>query len=267
MPRDILLKSTASATAAPRNPIQNWFYVMKLPSLLAVCALAGSPLTAEETRQLDAHEHGVGQLDIAFDGNQIAMELHAPGADIVGFEYAAESAADVAAVKAALGTLATPSTLFVIPAAAGCGVTQASAALEAEEAHEEHDHEDHDGEHKDEHAHEDHDDEHKDEHAHEDHDDEHKDEHKDDHAHEDHDDDHKDEHAHEDHESAEGHTEFHATYLLSCTNPSEATSITFAYFDLFPNAQEVEVQLISDKGATAFEVERDAPVLDLSSAL
>jgi len=41
------------------------------------------------------------------------------------------------------------------------------------------------------------------------------------------------------------------------------TSITFAYFDVFANAKEVEVQIISLAGAQAFEVERDAPVLDL----
>ena len=62
---------------------------MKLLPLIALAVAATTPVFAEETRQLDAHEHGVGQLDIAFDGNQISMELHAPGADIVSFEYAA----------------------------------------------------------------------------------------------------------------------------------------------------------------------------------
>lgn len=208
---------------------------MKLNSLLAVCALAATPLSAEETRQLDAHEHGVGTLDIAFDGDQIAMELHAPGADIVGFEYEAESAADIAAIETALATLSKPSALFVIPQAAGCSVTQASAELEAEEGHDE--------DHEDEHAHDDHDGDHKDEHAH------------DDDGHDD----------HEEHADEAGHTEFHAEYLLTCADPTKAASITFAYFDMFPNALEVEVQVISDTGATAFEVERDAPTLDLSS--
>jgi hypothetical protein len=43
------------------------------------------------------------------------------------------------------------------------------------------------------------------------------------------------------------------------------TEISFAYFAAFPNALEVEVQVISDAGATAFEVERDTPTLDLSN--
>jgi hypothetical protein len=199
--------------------------------------MAAGPVFAEDAKQLDAHEHGVGELNIAFDGNQIAMEFHAPGADIVGFEYGAESAQDKAAVEAALVVLSNPLELFEFPAAAGCTVVEASAQLESEDAHAE----DHD------------------EHAHDEHHEEHKDEHKD------------DEHAHEDHKDAHadeaGHTEFHAEYALTCTQPVEATEIKFAYFAAFPNALEVEVQVISDKGATAFEVERDAPTLDLSDIL
>ena len=197
---------------------------MKLLSLLTLSAMAATPVFAQETRQLDAHEHGVAQLDIAMDGQQIAMELHAPGADIVGFEYAAESADDRAAVDNAVAALARPLDLFVLPDAAGCSVVQAAAGLESEE--------DHDGEAED-----------HDEHAKDDHDD-----HNDD---------------HDDHEEQAGHTEFHAEYLLTCTDPNAATDITFAFFDAFPNALEVEVQLISDTGAKSFEVERDTPTLDL----
>lgn len=204
-------------------------------ALFAVSAMAAS---AEQTRQLDAHEHGVGQLDIAFADDQIAMELHAPGADIVGFEYAAESAEDRAKVDAAVATLARPLELFVLPAEAGCSVVQASASLESEG-------------HEDEHAHEEHKD---DEHAHDD----------EDHAAHDHDEHDHEEHAeHEEHVEEAGHTEFHAEYLLTCANTDAASLITFAYFDTFPNAREVEVQVISDKGATAFEVEKDSPTLDL----
>ena len=200
---------------------------MKLLPFLALSA-AATPAFAQETRQLDAHEHGVGQLDIAFDGTQIAMELHAPGADIVGFEYGAESAEDRAAVDAAVAMLARPLDLFVLTDAAGCSVVQASAGLESEENHDAHA-DDHGDEHADE------------EDGHDDHDEE----------------------GHEDQASETGHTEFHAEYLLTCADPTAVTEITFAYFETFPNALEVEVQLISDTGATSFEVERAAPTLDL----
>lgn len=198
---------------------------MKLFPLFALTAVVATPAFTQEARQLNAHEHGVGQLDIAFDGDQIAMELHAPGADIVGFEYGAESAEDRAAVDAAVGALAKPLDLFVLTEAAGCSIVNASAGLESEEEHDAHD--------------DDHDDDHAaDEGSH-------------------------DDHADEGHEDEADHTEFHAEYLLTCADPSAVTDITFAYFDAFPNALEVEVQVISDTGATSFEVERDAPTLDL----
>ena len=119
---------------------------MKLFPLFALTAVVVTPAFAEEARQLNAHEHGVGQLDIAFDGDQIAMELHAPGADIVGFEYGAESAEDRAAVDAAVAALAKPLDLFVLTEAAGCSIVNASAGLESEEEHDAHD-DDHDDDH------------------------------------------------------------------------------------------------------------------------
>ena len=201
-------------------------------------ALLASPAMAEDSRQLDAHEHGVGELNIAIDGNKVAMELHVPGADIVGFEYEAESTEDRASIDAAVATLARPLELFALPAAAQCSVVKASAGLESEDDHD---------------AHEDHGDEH-------DHDKEHADEHHDEHAHE-HDDDHGDDHA--DHASEAGHTEFHAEYALNCGNPEALSEITFAYFDVFENARELDVQIVSASGAQAFEVLRDEPTLDL----
>jgi len=195
---------------------------MKIVHLIAGIALSATPSLAEETTQLDAHEHGVGQLNIAFDENKIAMELHAPGADIVGFEYGAKSDVDLAAIDAALQTLSDPLGLFLIPEAASCIVITAHAKLESEDS----DHDDHD----------DHDEE-----GHDDHDEE----------------------GHDDHDKAPGHTEFHAEYLLECANLTEISAITFSYFEIFPNALELEVQVISDKGATAFEIERDVAKLDL----
>ena len=200
---------------------------MKIVHLIAGIALSATPSLAEETTQLDAHEHGVGQLNIAFDENKIAMELHAPGADIVGFEYGAKSDADLAAIDAALQTLSDPLGLFLIPEAASCIVITAHAKLESEDS----DHDDHDEE-----GHDDHDEE-----GHDDHDEE----------------------GHDDHNEAPGHTEFHAEYLLECANLTEISAITFSYFEIFPNALELEVQVISDKGATAFEIERDVAKLDL----
>lgn len=232
---------------------------MKFPSLLVFSTVIVSPVFAEDARQLGSHEHGVGQLDIAIDGSQVAMELHAPGADIVGFEYAVESDEDVTAVDSALMVLASPLELFVVPDAARCSVLEARAELESEdehddnegEGHDEHESEDHDNHGHDEHEGEEHDDHGHDEHEGEDHD--YGDE---DHAH--------DEHEGEEYGEGAGHTEFHAEYLLECGDITALTEMSFAYFDAFTSALEVEVQVLSEAGATAFEVERDAPMLDLS---
>ncbi|MDG2404789.1 MAG: DUF2796 domain-containing protein [Paracoccaceae bacterium] len=197
---------------------------------LGLIALAVAvPALAESTRQLDAHEHGIGALNIAIEGSTVAMEFRAPGADIVGFEYAAESVSDLAAIDTALAILGEPLGLFAIPDAAVCKVAEAQAELESEDGHD-----DQVEEGQDEHADDGHD-------GHDDHVDEN----------------------HEEHAEEVDHTEFHAEYMLTCENPDALTEITFTYFEMFSNAKEVEVQIITVAGAQAFEVERDAPVLNL----
>ena len=61
-------------------------------------------ISAEETRQVDKHEHGVGELNIAVEGSTIEFEFMIPGADIVGFEYVAKSDEDIAKINQALKT-------------------------------------------------------------------------------------------------------------------------------------------------------------------
>lgn len=220
-----------------------------------VLALLAAPAAADETRQMGSHVHGIGALNIAADGNEIAMEFSAPGADIVGFEHAPESAEDRAAIETAIATLNRPLTLFPLPEAAGCTVITASAELEMKQH-------DHDEKH-DDHAHgEKHDDDHE-----HDHDEKHDDDH--DHTHDKHDhDDHAEKHDHDDHDhdhdKAAGHSDFHAEYRLSCSDPGALTEMGFGYFDAFENTLKLEVQIVTSTGARAFDVTREAPSLDLS---
>jgi hypothetical protein len=181
--------------------IEGW-----IAGVLAIVATGG--LGAEERRELGAHEHGHSTLNIAIEGTSVAMELIAPGADIVGFEHEAESAQDKAAREAAEAKLADPLSLFAMPAAAECTVQTATVAIEGEEHHPEE--ADHDG---------------------------------------------------EEHEAE--HNEFHAEYQLACAEPDALGTIRFGFFEAFPNAMEVEVNVITEKGQSSFEVERDGPTLDL----
>lgn len=103
----------------------------------------------EERREMGAHEHGVSTLDVAFEGASVLMVLEAPGADIVGFEHAAGSEEDVAAVREAKATLSKPLSLFVLPEGAGCTVASADVEIVADGEH------GHDDEHAEEAGHDD----------------------------------------------------------------------------------------------------------------
>lgn len=203
---------------------------------VSVVSLFAMPALAEgEKRELGAHEHGHSALNVAIEGGRVEMELIAPGADIVGFEYEASTAEDKAALEQAEATLGEPLVLFGFADAAGCVVETAAVEIEGEEHHEEHA-----------------DDEHHDEkHAEDDHHEE------------------GEEHAeHDEHEDEASHNEFHAEYSLNCSTPDALDGIDFAaFFEAFAGAEEVEVTVISEKGQSSYEVERDAPVVDLQGVI
>ncbi|MEM9709277.1 MAG: DUF2796 domain-containing protein [Pseudomonadota bacterium] len=198
----------------------------------ALCAFAW-PAIAEDKRELDAHVHGHGALNIAMEGNQVAIELEVPGFDIVGFEYEASTDEDKAAIATALDTLGDASNLFSLTADAGCEVTEASVELLGEEdEHGEHEGEDHAA------ADTGHDHGHSHGHAH-------------------------GEAAHSEEAEAE-HSEFHAEYLMTCAAIDKLASIELPYFENFPNAEELEVQLVTEQGASEMEASPDQAVLDVS---
>ena len=68
----------------------------------------------------DPHQHGVGQLNVAIQGDHVEIELETPGADIVGFEHPPRTAEQKKAVQNAARTLRNGSAIFVFPAAARC---------------------------------------------------------------------------------------------------------------------------------------------------
>ncbi|MGI9492026.1 MAG: DUF2796 domain-containing protein [Geminicoccaceae bacterium] len=179
--------------------------------------VASLALAEQSERELGAHEHGHSALNVAIEGDRVEMELIAPGADIVGFEHAAESEEDKAALEQAEVTLGEPLSLFGFADAAGCSVESASVEIEGEE---------HDAE---------------GEHAEAD---------------------------HEEHQGEAAHNEFHAAYALTCNNPDVLDVIDFtAFFEAFTGSEEVEVTVISEKGQSSYEVERDAPVVDLQGVM
>ncbi|MBL4599706.1 MAG: DUF2796 domain-containing protein [Rhizobiaceae bacterium] len=76
---------------------------------------------------------------------------------------------------------------------------------------------------------------------------------------------HEEEHEGEKHEDEEeGHAEFHVSYSLTCTSPERLTNIGLKFFDLFPNAKEIEVAAVSGNGQMAAEIKQDERIIDLS---
>lgn len=103
----------------------------------------------DEHASLAAHEHGAAQLNVALEGQRLELALESPAMNLVGFEHAAESTSDKAAVARAQQHLQTPLALFGIAAAADCVITSHELQSPLFDAHaEEHDNE-HEAEHSD----------------------------------------------------------------------------------------------------------------------
>lgn len=112
---------------------------------------------------LDAHAHGLAQLNVVLDGQDLELELESPAMNLVGFEHAAKSDADKAKVAAAHSQLQDPLALFGLNAG-DCTVSKQElesplfANKEKQHAHGHHhghkkQHDDHDSEHSEIHAH------------------------------------------------------------------------------------------------------------------
>jgi hypothetical protein len=185
--------------------------------LTAAMAATALPAWAEgPQRQLGAHVHGHGRLNIAIEGKKMSMELEVPGADIVGFEHEPSTPGQRAALAEARAKLANAAALFAPEPKAGCALDRVTVSTEAE--HDHHDHGDKSA-------------------------------------------------ASSQEKEGGGHSEFHGEYTFVCTSPSRLTSMTFDYFKEFPNAQELDVTIVSAKGQLSFEVKRDKPSLDLTGIM
>jgi Protein of unknown function (DUF2796) len=99
---------------------------------IAGTALAQTHSHVHKPRKAEAHQHGIGRLDIAIEGTTVSMALEAPADDIVGFEHIAKTAAEKAKVETAEAKLANPLALFGLSKAADCTVQKAEVKFETE---------------------------------------------------------------------------------------------------------------------------------------
>ncbi|PHN88007.1 hypothetical protein CSB62_00965 [Vibrio splendidus] len=200
------------------------------PTILAVVigmTVSTNVLANEEFRSHEAHVHGKVEVNIAQDGQELLVEVTAPGADVVGFEHAPETAEQKKVFEQAIAQLNKPEELFGFNNAS-CTLKFKSVTNTLEDDHDDHEGHDHaEGEHDD---HEGHD------HAEHDHDD-HKDH---DHAEHDHDD-------HEGHDHSEGgHGEFTVEYHYQCSDIEKLDTVNTQWFSKFSNTKSMTVNLLTD---------------------
>jgi hypothetical protein len=67
---------------------------------------------------------------------------------------------------------------------------------------------------------------------------------------------------HEDNDEDESHhSAFHAEYTIDCAAPEKLTGIDFRYFEVFAGAKKLDINLVTEKGQSHYEVSREKPQL------
>ena len=215
-----------------------------------------------------AHEHGAAELLLSSEGTDVQITFNSPAQSLVGFETAAVTAEQKAAVERAEAILMAPNDLFVlegnscelidasvdVSSIMGVGNAPSQPQGHADHADEHADHAKEDAEHA--------------EHA------EHVEEHADDHPK--HDEDRasvSDNHAHEhnDHDDggdapdADSHSDVSAAYTFECESDEALTRIAFRRGALPFGLERIDVLWVTDWNQGAGQATPDAPHVNLTN--
>ena len=205
-----------------------------------------------------AHEHGAAELLLSSEGRDVQITFNAPAQSLVGFETAAVTAEQKAAVERAEAILMAPNDLFVLEGNS-CELIDTSVDVSSimsvgnapSQSKEQADH-------TDEHA----------EHA------EHVEEHADDHNN--HDEDHasaSDNHPHEHHDhdddgdatDADSHSDVSATYTFECGSDEALTRIAFQRGALPFGLERIDVLWVTDWSQGTGQATPQAPQVNLTN--
>jgi len=205
--------------------------------LIAISTAVQSSNHAHEEdhhRQHEAHVHGLAELTLAQEGNELELSLRSPSANIVGFEHKAASAEQIHAVEDAKKVLMSSKQIFQF---SGTDCKLEHASVDVSGLIDVDDHADHKG-----------------------HKDEHHEAHKEDHAHkeEQHEEEHHHDEVHEEH-----HSEISADYHFECKQADKLRSITVKLLDHFPGIEKLNVQWITDYGQGGTELSKNSAVIQL----
>lgn len=64
-------------------------------------------------------------------------------------------------------------------------------------------------------------------------------------------------------DDAANHTEFFAMYQFGCADPDKFSEFGLPYFRVFPNAQELSIQLITRQGSARYDVGRNSATVKI----
>lgn len=98
-----------------------------LPTTVALACLLAAPATWAGK----AHQHGVAQLDIAYEAGRLSIGLDSPLDNLLGFERAPRTDAERKAADAAVARLKEGAALFAIDPAAQCRLAKAEVQSDA----------------------------------------------------------------------------------------------------------------------------------------
>ncbi len=62
----------------------------------------------------------------------------------------------------------------------------------------------------------------------------------------------------------QGHRDYHGSYSFTCAAPAKLAEVSLAYFEAFPNAGRLTIQLIGPKGQTQIVATRASATVGLS---
>lgn len=195
-------------------------------------AVASDENIEAEIRSAESHTHGDASLGVVLEGSAITMEFETPLYNLLGFEHAAETDAQKAALIKAETALSDGASLFLFNGEANCASSGATPSVEL--SLEDHDAHDHEGEH-----HDDHDD-------HDDHSD-----------HDDHDD-----HGGEVHD--ETHKDVTLRYSFECQSPKALKNMSVSLFEYFDNLLEIDLVYLGPNTQKQAQLSPARPSLNLT---
>ena len=214
-----------------------------------------------------AHEHGAAELLLSSEGKDVQITFNAPAQSLVGFETAAVTEEQKAAVARAEAILMAPRDLFslegnvcelidaTVDVSSLVGVGNAPSQAEAHDDHSD-EHADHAADHA---SHDEHTEEHADHEDHEDHDEDHTSasDHQA-HEHHDHDDD-------GDASDADSHSDVSASYTFECESNEALTRIVFNRDGLPLGLERIDVLWVADWGQGAGQATPQSPSVNLQN--